>query len=170
MLWAGVSSRSFATFGELMNIATVAAIATTIITTIIAALVAVITRRQWVTKRARLRHELFDRRYAIYEEIAGFVAGVLQMGAVEAGGERAFLRQTKRAYFAFGCDKSIRQLVDDIYQQAMVLQTLQVRQKGLPPGNALNAIVDKQGEVLKWFNATLSSLEQRFDKYLCLEH
>jgi hypothetical protein len=44
-----------------MNIATVASIVTTIITVIIAALVAVITWRRWITNRARLRHELFDR-------------------------------------------------------------------------------------------------------------
>ncbi len=107
---------------------------------IIAALVAVITWRQWITNRARLRHELFDRRYAIYEQIAGFVAGVLQMGAVGAGGERDFLRQTKRAYFAFGCDEAIRKLVDDIYKQAVLLQALQAKQKVLPAGDVLNLI------------------------------
>ena len=153
-----------------MNIATVASIATTIITTIIAAMVAVITWRQWITNRARLRHELFDRRYAIYEQIDSFVAGVLQMGAVEAGGEREFLRQTKRAYFAFGCDDAIKRLVEDIYKQAILLQALKAKENVLPSGEALNSNVDKQGEVLKWFNTTLSSLEQRFDKYLRLEH
>jgi hypothetical protein len=52
----------------------------------------------------------------------------------------------------------------------VLLQALQAKQKVLPPGDALNSNVDKQGEVLQWFNTILSSLEQRFDKYLCLEH
>jgi len=153
-----------------MNIATAASIATTVITAIIAALVALITWRQWITNRARLRHELFDRRYTIYEQIASFVAGILQMGAVEAGAEREFLRQTKRAYFAFGCDEAVKQLVEEIYNQAILLQALQAKQKVLPAGDAFTRNVDKQTAALQWFNTTLSSLEQRFDKYLCLEH
>ncbi len=46
-----------------MLIETINAIATTVI----AFLVAVITWRQLSTDRSRLRHELFDRRYKIYE-------------------------------------------------------------------------------------------------------
>ena len=67
--------------------ATAASIPTTVITTIIAALVAVITWQQWITNQARLRHELFDRRYALFEQIAGFVAGVVQDRAVQPGTE-----------------------------------------------------------------------------------
>lgn len=152
-----------------MNIATAASVATTVITTIIAALVAVITWRQWITNRARLRHELFDRRYTIFEQIASFVAGVIRDGAVKPGTEREFLRQTKRAYFAFGCDETIKQLVSDIYKQAILLQLLQEKQKVLA-GDEAAQNVDKQGEVLQWFNAALDSLEKRFEVYLRLEH
>ncbi len=152
-----------------MNIATAATIATAIITTMIAALVAVVTWRQWITNRARLRHELFDRRYAIYEQIAAFVAGVLQMGSLEPSGEGTFLRLTKQAYFAFGCDAEIRHLVGDIYKHAVLLHTLQAKEKTLS-GDALSANVDKQDEVRKWFDTTLGSLEQRFEKYLRLDH
>jgi len=152
-----------------MNIATVASVATMVITTIIAVLVAVITWRQWITNRARLRHELFDRRYTIFEQIAGFVESVIRDGAVQPGTERDFLRQTKRAYFAFGCDETIKQLVADIYKQAILLQMLQAKQKVLAR-DAIGQNVDKQGEILQWFNATLDSLEKRFEVYLRLEH
>ena len=91
-----------------MNIATAATIATTIITTMIAAMAAVITWRQWITNRARLRHELFDRRYTIYEQIGAFVATVLKMGSVEPEETFRFLRLTKQAYFAFGCDAEVQ--------------------------------------------------------------
>ncbi len=152
-----------------MNIATTASVATAVITTIIAALIALITWRQWITNRARLRHELFDRRYTIFEQLAGFVAGVVRDGAVDSGAVREFLHQTKRAYFAFGCDETIKQLVADIYRQAILLQVLQAKQKVLA-GDAVGNNLDKQGEVLQWFNATLDSLEKRFEVYLRLEH
>lgn len=149
-----------------MNIATASAIATTGI----AVLVGIIKWRQWITNRARLRHELFDRRYAIYEQIAGFVATVIQNGTITTGAEINFLRQTKCAHFTFGGDKAVKQLVGDIYKRGVLLQTLQSRQKTLPIGDARNRNVDEQGEVLRWFRTTLSSLEQLFEKYLNLEH
>ena len=151
--------------GSLMNIATTATVAATIITTLIAALVAVITWRQWITNRARLRHELFDLRYGIFEQIASFVDQVVRNGTIQSGAAQIFLRQTKRAYFAFGCDQAIKKLVDNIYSQALLLQTLQVQQQAQPANNAV-----RQLEVVQWFNATLDSLEERFEKYLRLEH
>lgn len=75
-------------------------------------LVAIFTCGQWVTNRARLRHELFDRRYQIYEKISGFIAGVLQEGPLATDASEEFLRQTKQAYFAFGGDLDIKKLVN----------------------------------------------------------
>ena len=153
-----------------MNLTTAATIATAVISTILAALVALITWRQWVTNRARLRHELFDRRYAIYEQVAGFLAEVFSRGAVEPGAASNFLRQTKRAYFAFGCDIAVKQLVEEIYKQAILLQMLKEKESVLPPGDDLIRNIEKRGEILQWFNTTLSSLEPHFAKYLRLEH
>jgi len=105
-----------------------------------------------------------------FERIASFVANVNQRGFVPRGAEEEFLWNTKRAYFAFGCDEEIKRLVYDIYNKAVLLQTLQAKQNGLSPGNDLNQNVNKQSEVLAWFKDTMSSLEQRFKKYLQLAH
>ena len=59
--------------------------------------------------------------------------------------------------------------VADIYKQAILLQMLQAKQKVLT-GNAIGQNVDKQGEILQWFNTTLDFLEKRFEMYLRLEH
>ena len=132
-------------------------------------LVAIITWGQWITNRARLRHELFDCRYEIYQKISEFVAGVLQSGRVEPGGDSEFLRRTKQAYFAFGADVAIRDLVDDTYRHAVQLQTLQAIEDSLS-GETLNANVDRQAEVKQWFQGTLNSLESKFEQYLRLKH
>lgn len=148
-----------------MDLATASAIATPTI----AVLVAIITCGQWVTNRARLRHELFDRRYEIYQKISAFVVRVLQSGRVEPGGDSEFLRQTKQAYFAFGADVAIRDLVDDIHRHAVQLQTLQAKESGLS-GEALNTNVDRQTKVKQRFQDTLNSIECKFEKYLRLRH
>jgi hypothetical protein len=143
--------------------------ATAITTAAVAILVAIITWRQWITNRARLKHELFDRRYAVYEKIAGFLAEVLQAGRVPTGREYEFLRETKRAYFVFGCDTDVKTLVTEIHQHAINLHALGAELDGLS-GNERIRNIEQQREIKEWFQSTLTSMEERFEKYLRLEH
>jgi hypothetical protein len=135
----------------------------------IALLVAVITIGQWVTNRARLRHELFDRRYDVYEKVAGFISEVLRSGTVVLGADDEFNRRTKRAYFVFGCDPKVKSLLDDIYQHARHLHTLQAKENNLS-GQALNKNIDKQNDEKEWFRSMLDELEHSFERYLRLRH
>lgn len=143
--------------------------ATAITTAAVAILVAIITWRQWVTNRARLKHELFDRRYEVYEKVAAFLAEVLQAGRVPAGREFEFLRETKRAFFVFDCDTDIKALVTEIYRKAVDLHALDATLEGLS-GEERTKNIEKQREIKNWFESTLTSLEIKFEKYLRLEH
>lgn len=143
--------------------------ATAITTAAVAILVAIITWRQWATNRARLKHELFDRRYTIYEKIAAFLSEVLQAGRVPSGREQEFLRETKGAFFVFDGDTEVKNLVTEIYKHAVHLRALDAELEGLS-GNNRTANIEKQREIKDWFEVTLGSLEERFEKYLRLEH
>ena len=61
--------------------------ATAIATASVAILVAIITWREWATNRARLRHERFELRYAVYEGIAAFFAVAMQEERVPNDGD-----------------------------------------------------------------------------------
>lgn len=97
----------------------------TLVTVGVAIIVALITWGQWVTNRARLRHELFDRRYAVYEQIAAFIAEILISGGVPDGEPENFSRRTKTAYFIFACDDSVKVFVTEIYKKAAELHALE---------------------------------------------
>lgn len=73
----------------------------TIITTTVAILVAIITFGQWLNARNQLKLALFEKCYAVYENIASYLAETLQNGriAVETGVQ--FLRDTKKHIFYF---------------------------------------------------------------------
>ncbi|MBL8529798.1 MAG: hypothetical protein JNL68_19120 [Burkholderiales bacterium] len=143
--------------------------ATAVTTAAVAVLVAVITWRQWVTNRARLKHELFDRRYAIFEKITGFLAGVLQSGRVASGHEEQFLRDTKQAFFVFDCDPSIKTLVSDIYEHAVHLHALDAELAGLS-GLARSENIQEQREIKDWYQTQLGTIESQFERYLRLGH
>lgn len=143
--------------------------ATAIITAAVAVLVALITGGQWVTNRARLRHELFDRRYALYEQIAGFIAEILTSGKIPQGEPDGFLRRTKTAYFAFACDNDIKVIITEIYEKVADLQALEATLETLG-GKERKKNMEDQRAVKDWLKKTQNSLEKRFEKYLKLMH
>lgn len=143
--------------------------ATAVTTALVAVIVAVITGGQWLTNRAWLRHELFDRRYAVYEQIASFIAEILIYGKVPQGESEAFSRRTKTAYFVFECDKEVKALITDIYRQAVNLHALDATLESLT-GDERKKNIESQRVVEDWFQQTLGSLEGRFEKYLKLKH
>jgi hypothetical protein len=149
----------------MMRVETLNAIATTTI----ALAVAIITLRQWLTDRARLRHELFDRRYAIYERLTGFLADTLVQGRVPPGAEMELLRETKRAIFVFGGDKNVEALIKAIYRDAVDLHAFAAEEKSLS-GDALKKNIADQRIIKDRFQETLHSMETRFAKYLALKH
>ena len=143
--------------------------ASTFVTTIVAVLVAIISWRQWRTDRARLKHELFKRRYEIYEKIAAFPAEIGIAGRVEPGADLKFLQDTKQAYFAFGCDQSIKELVSNMYRHAVDLHALEAERPRLA-SDARSKNIEQQRVIKDWFQSTLASLEGEFEKYLKLDH
>jgi predicted nucleotidyltransferase len=143
--------------------------ATAVITAAIAALVGFITLRQWLTDRARLKHELFDRRYQIYETIAAFPADILVAGSVQPGADIQFLRDTKLAYFAFGCDDAVKRVVDQLYKLAVDLHATQAEFPGLT-GTDRTANLDRQVQIKGDLSHISQSLPSIFTKYLKLGH
>ena len=141
---------------------------TALTTGAVAVLVAVITWRQWVTNRARLKHELFDRRFTIYEKITSFLGEMLQ-GPLPIGRDAQFLRETKQAFFVFNCDPKVKSLISEVYSHAVDLHAAEAELDGLT-GAERTANIRKQRELKDWILSTLSSVEVLLAKYLRLEH
>ena len=148
-----------------MDIATVAAV----LTVVIAAMVTVITWRQWRTDQARLKHELFDRRYSIYEKIEVFPATIMTEGKVGEGADRLFLRETKLAYFAFGCDEAVKNVVNRLYSISVDLLAAEEVFKGLE-GSERTANLKSKNKLKQELAQILESLPIIFTKYLRLGH
>lgn len=143
--------------------------ATAIASVSVAIAVAIITWRQWITNRDTLKHQLFDRRYAIYEQIAGFLAEIAQTGTIRPMGDIDFLQRTKQAYFVFSCDPNVKYLLSQIYKHAVDLHALDAELSS-ETGTARHENIEKQRAIKNWFSETLKELEMRFEKFLRLDH
>lgn len=134
-----------------------------LLTPLIAVLAAYIAWQQWCTNQLRLKHELFDRRYALYEKITSFIAEILVQGKVPANAETRFLRETKTVIFLFG--KEIQSFTEEIYRKAVDLHALEATLENLH-GEELSRNVAKQREIKDWFSAQLNGCTARFSRFL----
>jgi hypothetical protein len=135
-----------------------------LLTPVIAAFAVWITWRQWRTDDLRLKHEQFERRYAVYEQLAGFMASVLQLGKCPPEGPELLLRQTRQSYFLF--DDETKAFITEVYKHAARIETLEMVRPTLGPGPELNKNVAGRREEMDWFGKQLQGLEPRFAKYL----
>jgi hypothetical protein len=142
-------------------------ITTALLTPTIAIFGSIITWQQWVTNRDKLKHELFERRYQVYEKIAGFVADILITGGVKAGKDMEFLVETKSVSFLFNED--IKSLVSEIYKNATLLHALEAELPG-EAGEARTRNIEKERQVKEWYADTLNTFETRFSPFLKLKH
>jgi hypothetical protein len=134
----------------------------------VALAVGIVALLQYQLNRAKHRHDLFDRRYAMYEAIRNFIGGILTSGKATTEKRLAFLVDTNGARFVF--DKTVTKYIEEIHSKAVDLHTLQSELEGRPQGDERTRNVDAQRHIKDWFSAQLSGLEERFSSHLDLKY
>jgi len=134
-----------------------------LLTPTIAVLAAYIAWQQWRTNHLRLKHELFNRRYELYEVITSFISGIVTRGSVQPNADAQFLRDTKTVTFLF--DKRIQAFIEEIYRKAVDLYALHTMQDRLG-GEQLVQNVEAQRKIKEWFFAELMGCPVRFSPFL----
>ena len=138
-----------------------------LLTPVIAVVAAYVAWQQMKTNRRKLKLDLFDRRYTVFEKIGEFIGSILTSGKVQQGKEFQFLVDTKAAGLLFGED--ISQFVSEIYRKAVHLHALDAELEG-STGDARTKNIQAQREIKDWYGTALEGLQARFAEYLKLEH
>lgn len=124
---------------------------------------------QWNTNRKRLKHELFDRRYAIFSVIKEFLGSIERSGRVSQEAERDFLIGTRGARFIF--DKEIDDyLFKTIWPNAVGMQTYEAELEGVPVGDERSRLVRLRSEYRDKLHEEFKGLEEKFSSYMQLGH
>ena len=119
------------------------------------------------TNRNRLKLELFDKRYKVYENIRKFIASILISARVEQGQCIEFLRDTKSLGFLF--DDKIEKLTKEMYEKASRLHLLNKTAEGRT-GDQIQNNLNQRKEIMEWFAQQLNDIDKVFKKYLKLTH
>lgn len=138
-----------------------------LLTPTVAAIGIYIAYQQRVLNQNRLKHELFEKRYEVYERIGAFISSILTSGSVKPGSDMEFLRDTKAVTLLF--DSNIKSFTSEVYKKAVDLHCFEAELEGLV-GEERKANIKKQRMIKDWYMEKLKTMELQFIEYLKLEH
>lgn len=133
---------------------------------VIATIAAYVAWQQWKINERRLKHELFDRNFKVYDAILRFIGSVMVNGKAKDEHLSEFQRETRAAKFLL--DDGVVSLIDELYEKTVDLQTLDAELEGLPVGEKRSRLVKKRSEIKKWLYRQTGELDRRFEKTLAL--
>lgn len=146
-----------------------AEVSSALLTPVIAFLAAYIAWRQWKTAQNRLKLDLFERRFSVYDATKGLIASIMQTGKATDENMFKFLAATKEAKWLF--DDQIASYLDEkVWEKTVDLQTLNSELEGLPKGPDRTENIHKQRDIKLWLNSQLKEIDRLFSKFLRIEH
>jgi hypothetical protein len=139
------------------------------LTPVVAVFGILIAYRQWRTAQNRLKLDLFDRRMVVYESACQFLANILIHGRVERDEPRDFLIAIKTAKWVFNkeFDTYLRNI---IYANAVKLQALESRLKGLEVGEDRTEYVNTEAAILESLQSQFDIMDKMLASHLALSH
>jgi hypothetical protein len=124
---------------------------------------------QYRLERAKFRHQLYERRLAIYTSTAKLLATIMSTAKAELKDLFEFTRETNQSYFLFGAD--ISDYLDEIYRQGVTLRSQNQKMDNsiFPTEEARARVIDQNDALLKWFADQLSVSRKKFAPYIRLD-
>ena len=126
--------------------------------------VAFIALQQWLLARHKLRLELFEKRYKVYETSARFLSVILSLANFTDEDLRAFNIGTMDAVFLY--PKHITDYLHKIRCRALDMRLFQTQFTPLPVGEERSKLVQKNHDELTWLTDQLTKLPTVFAPFL----
>ena len=140
-----------------------------LLTPIVAVLGVCIAYWQWRTAQNKLKHDLFERRFSVYDAARTLLASIMTSGKAKDEELFKFLSGTREAKWLL--DANVAEYLDkELYHKALDLQCLASELEGLPVGDKRSSNVHMQTEIKKWFLKQYEMLDEKFSPLLKLEH
>jgi hypothetical protein len=130
---------------------------------------ALIAYRQWRTAQNKLKLELFERRFSVYDAARNLISSIAGGGRAKDDEVFKYLSGIREARWLLDTDLD-EYLHKELYHKVVDLQALQSELEGMPVGEARSSNIRKQSELKKWIYAQHATLDEKFSKFLQLEH
>lgn len=146
----------------------VQALGPTLVAIVVGAFASWIAAQQWRTARDKLRLDLFEKRWVIYETLNTIIANTLSRGAITLGEVDDFYRRTKGSEFLF--DRSINAYILEVRRALVQLATATSQIEDRDGGVRTDAIAEAR-KLKDWFEEqALHVVSAKFEKFLSFGH
>jgi hypothetical protein len=117
----------------------------------------------------RLQHDLFDRRFAVYEAARNLVLEVVRASNVSDDGLRAFVLGTDKSVFLL--DKELTEYLDDMRKRAVTLQITvgRLADPMFHPSEESTRASAQRADLSNWFFDQFDVLIEKFRPTLALD-
>ncbi len=121
--------------------------------------------QQMQIARVKLRHDLYDRRFAVFEATRKLLTEVLVDAAVSYDQVRAYVACTSASVFLL--NEEISTYLEEIHKRANRLQNIKHSMNAIPAQRT--ALADEEAQILSWLIAQLPELATKFKPFLMLD-
>jgi hypothetical protein len=140
-----------------------------LLTPTVAVLGSLIAYRQWCLAQNKLKLDLFDRRFSVYEAARNLLASIMTSGKAKEDEIIKFMVATREAKWVLNAHVA-EYLDKQLYLKAIDLQALSSALEGVPGVEERTSNVHRQLEIKKWFLAQYDVLDEHFAPFLQLRH
>ena len=136
------------------------------LTPIIAIIATIILILQYYLQKLKWRLDLYDKRYPVYLATQEFITRIVSTAKITNAQIFEFLRKSKDKEFLFGED--IQKYLKVVYEKACDLESIILELKNTSRGAERNKLVEKEGDLLRWFTDQINICKNEFIKYLAI--
>lgn len=135
----------------------------------VAVIGAIIAYRQWRTAQNKLKLDLFERRFSVYDAARNLIGSIMTSGKAKNDEIYKFLSGTREAKWLL--NPEIANYLDkQLYVKAIELQALDAELEGVPVGTERSSNVKQQSEIKRWIVEQYDVLDEKFSSLLKLGH
>lgn len=145
------------------------AYATALMTPVVAVIGAGIAWRQSRTAQNKLKLDLFEKRFAVYNKARNMLAEIMTKGKLTDAGLYEYGAGVREAKWLMD-EEVAKYLSEELWNNAVELQTCDAELDGLPVGEERTRLVHKRAELKKWFFAQYPVLDAKVGRFLKLSH
>jgi hypothetical protein len=124
-------------------------------------------RRQTDTVAYRLKLDLFDKRFAVYDAARRYLASIMTSGKATDEAFKQYFPAIREAKWVLD-DEIHEYLNKTIYHKALIMQEIEAELPSLPVGPERTKRVLQQSEIFTWFTSQYDVLDKMFEKFLRL--
>jgi hypothetical protein len=138
-----------------------------LLTPVIAVVAVYIARQQWKTNAHKLKLDLYDRRFKVFEA-AREILGLMYTSGVRDAQLLNVLTKTADTEFLFG--REVKEYLEEIYRhvQTLISANSQMSASWETPVEVRSRIAEAETTEVRWATGEVNRIADRFKKYLNL--